>query len=56
VCYYYIGINGKNKKGHLFWQTCPKCKEFIVCLKESDNIYVPQTELQDSDTLTSRGS
>ena len=32
-----IGENGKEFYGILYWQNCPKCKEFIICLKQTRN-------------------
>ena len=52
----WIGTNGNGKQGHLFWQICPRCKEFIVCLKESDTFYQDQKTLEDSDILTYKKS
>jgi len=32
-----IGENGKGFYGILYWQNCPKCKEFIICFKQTRN-------------------
>ena len=32
-----IGENGKGFYGILYWQNCPRCKEFIIYLKQTRN-------------------
>ncbi len=32
-----IGENGKGFYGIIYWQNCPNCKEFIICLKQTRN-------------------
>jgi hypothetical protein len=34
-----MGQNGKGIFAAIYWLKCPKCKEFIVCIKESSRGY-----------------
>ena len=49
--YQFLGQNGNGKHGALYWQTCPKCKEFLVFLKETKDGNIVLGELQNSEAL-----
>jgi hypothetical protein len=49
--YYPVVLNGQGERGYVLWQTCYKCRKFVICLKQTKSLFEPPYEIDDSDIL-----
>jgi hypothetical protein len=48
--YQYLGQNKKGMASAIYWQICPSCDEFIICIKKSSNGNQVLGDLQNLDS------
>jgi hypothetical protein len=51
---HYMGLNGKKQFCHIVWQLCPRCQEFVVCLKKLNEPSDLILQVDDSEILMYR--